>query len=821
MLLENSRKLKPETKTRAFLTPCFPNMSNGAKPYLCVFNCINLYMSKGEKTRRLAAIMFTDIVGYTALMQQNEARASKVRDRHREVFDAEHSRYHGDILQYFGDGTLSVFQSGVEAVECAVAIQQALNTGDPVPLRIGLHLGDIVFDGTDIYGDGVNLASRIESMGVAGAILLSGKLNEELKNHQQITTRSLGLFELKNIEQPVEVFSVTNPGITVPARTELKGKQKTPQKSIAVLPFVNISADPENEYFSDGMTEEIINALTKVKNLKVTSRTSSFYFKNKHIPIPQIGRELDVSIILEGSIRLADNRMRITAQLIDVADDVHFWSETFDRSVDDIFAVQDEISLLIADKLREQIGHLEIGEHLIDAPDIPVDTYKQYLKARYHLLKMSRADLEKGMAIMEDILAAHPEFALAYLGVHLGYTLLGTIGLMPAGEAFAKGHPYLEKAISLEPDLPECQLHLAWISFLQHWDLNSAYQHLNKALETRSTVDFYQSMATTLVAEGKFAAAHHYIETALQLDPFSEINYHLQGFIFYAQEKYEQAIAAFDKSISLKANFSISTLYRGQALICAGRAAECLQFFQQLPEDEPGDILKLGGTTLAYAALGDLERAEAGFCKLEAAMQTDLLERALNLLILCQTVLGRTTETLELIGQAITYRLPLLVYLNVDPILKPLRAEPRFQQYMKQVLGEKTTFDLPESKYKKALFTKKELEQYKKALTTLMATQKPYLNPDLSLRDLALLLDMPANQLSQLLNEGFEKNFAEYINTYRLEAFKKMVADPGSRHLTLLAMAYECGFNSKTVFNTFFKKQTGKTPRAYWKEVVG
>ena len=227
-----------------------------------------------KKTRRISAIMITDIVGYTALMQKE-------------------------------------------------------NT---VPLRIGLHLGDIVFDGTEIYGDGVDLASRIESLAVSGSILLFGKLNDELKNQPQVATKSLGLFELKNISKPIEVFAVVNEGIKVPRRSEMKGVSQKENKTIAVLPFVNMSAD--NEYFSDGMTEEIINAFAKIKGLKVTSRTSSFHFKNKNIPISKIGQELNVSTILEGSIRLSGNKIRITSQLIDVADDFHFWPEKFVRSID-------------------------------------------------------------------------------------------------------------------------------------------------------------------------------------------------------------------------------------------------------------------------------------------------------------------------------------------------------------------------------------------------------------------------------------------------------------------------------------------------------
>jgi TolB-like protein/class 3 adenylate cyclase/AraC-like DNA-binding protein/Tfp pilus assembly protein PilF len=774
-------------------------------------------MPSRKKHRRLAAIMFTDIVGYTAIMQQSEEAAAALRARHREVFEREHGLHSGEILQYFGDGTLSVFQSGVDAVECALAIQLALNKKPPVPLRIGLHLGDIVFDGTDIFGDGVNLASRIESLGVAGAILLSAKLNGELKNHPHISTQSLGFVELKNIAGPLEIFAVNNEGIALPQRSEMKGKQKAPGKSIAVLPFVNRSASEDNEYFCDGMTEEIINALTKIKNLQVTSRTSSFFFKNKNLPIQQVGRELKVSTVLEGSIRLAGKRMRITAQLVDVADDCHFWSETFDRPVEDVFAVQDEISLLIADKLREQFGHLDIGEHLVEAPQIPVNVYQRYLKSRFHLLKMGKADLDEGIAILAEIVREQPGYAYGQLGMHLAYTLLGTLGFMPAHEAFMKGQPYLDKAIELDPQLPECQLNQAYMAFLQDWDAAAAYHHINSALDIRPTVDGYQSMASILVAEGKFSAALHYIETALQIDPLSPINCHLRGFIDYCQGRFGEAIEWFVKGVELKPDFKVSTLYWGQALICLDRKEDALAYFKNLPDDA-GDILKLGGTTLAQAALGQEEMAQLGIEQLEAHLQSGLTERALNLLILCQAMLGREETALDLIAQGILYRLPMLVYLPVEPLLKPLHPNPRFQELMRQVLGEQTPFDVSERKYKKTLFTKDELEQNKLQLAQLMAEQQPYLDPNLTLRDLASLLGLPPNQLSQLLNEGFDKNFAEFVNTYRLAAFKSKAADPALQHLTILGLAYESGFNSKTVFNTFFKKTMGMTPKAYWKE---
>lgn len=621
-----------------------------------------------KKTRQLAAVMFTDIVGYTALMQGDEEVAMRVRSRHREVMTSQHKQYRGEIIQYYGDGSLSVFRSAIEAVQCAIEIQRQLQQGEQVvPIRIGLHMGDIVHSDTEVYGDGVNFASRIESMSVVGAVLLSSKLNDELKNHPSISTQSVGYFELKNISDPVEVFAVTNDGIKVPARSDLKGKHNTPSKTIAVLPFVNMSSNADNEYFSDGMTEEIINALARVKGLKVTSRTSSFFFKNKNIPITQIGRELNVSTILEGSVRLSGNKMRITAQLINVENDFHFWSDTFDRSIEDVFEVQDEISLLIADKLREHVGHLDIADHLIDTPDLSVDLYKRYLKGRYHVLKMSKPDFEKGITIFKEIIAEQPDFALGYIGVHLGYMLLGTLGYIPAVEAFTEGAPYLEKAIKINPDLPECQLNLSYASLLQEWDLEATYKHLNRAFELRPSVEYYQSMASVLVIEGKFEAALNYIDIGIQLDPFSDINYHLKGFIYYTQQEYELSIEMFEKSVKLKPGSQVSIFNLGQSLILLGRSTEALEYFEQLSE-EPDDLMKWGGIALANAALGKAKYAQFGVDKLEAALETDAMERALNLLQVCHTKLGNYERAIELIEVGVNNRVPMMLYLAVEPV---------------------------------------------------------------------------------------------------------------------------------------------------------
>ncbi len=773
-----------------------------------------------KKNRRIAAIMFTDIVGYTALMQKDENAAMAMRESHRSTFQKNHDVHAGEIVQYYGDGTLSTFSSAVKAVECAICIQQTLQKEKPVPIRIGIHLGDIVFDGTEVYGDGVNLSSRIESLGVAGSILLSAKLNDELKNQPQLTTKSLGYFDLKNIAKPVEVFAVANKGIKVPERSELKDVPKKETKTIAVLPFVNMSSNPENEYFSDGMTEEIINALSKIKGLKVTSRTSSFHFKNKNIPISNIGEALNVSTILEGSIRLSGKKMRITAQLIDVADDFHFWSETFDRSIDAVFEVQDEVSLLIAEKLREHIGHFDIDDRLIQSPEVPVEVYKKYLKGRYHLMKLTLSETESAISIFQEVIKDEPNFPLPYLDINQGFAFLGTMGLLPAREAFEKGKPYLDKALELDQNLPESQLNLAWISTWQNWDLEGAYRHLNTALEIRPSDEIYLTFSNTLTLEGKLKAAQNYVDKALELDPFSAMNIHYKGFVFYLMEKFEQAIPFFEKALDLKPDLPFPPLYIGSILVLKGRPQEGLSYFLNLPHLGAGNLTKLGGTTLAHIALGDAAKAEEGMTKLQAALQTDSMGSALFFLILCHTMNGNQQEAIELIERGIKYRLPRILLLYTEPILKPLRSNSRFQELMKLALGDGTAFKIPKRKYKKSLLDKKELKQYHDRLEQLISDEEPYLDPDLTLRDLAEMLEIPPNHLSQLLNEGFDKNFSEFVNSYRLAAFKSKAADPSQRHLTILALAYDSGFNSKTVFNTYFKKTTGITPRAYWKKVI-
>ena len=330
-------------------------------------------------TRQLAAVMFTDMVGSTALMQQNETLAVRKLERFRNCFEQSISRHQGKVIQFYGDGVLSVFTSALQAVRCAIDSQTQYLQDPRIDVRIGIHTGEIMMDGAGAYGDGVNIASRVESLAVPGSIFISEKLFHDIQNQQDIQTRALGFFELKNVNQPMQVYAIANDGVIVPNRDEVRGKLKQTVNAIAVLPFASLSADPENEYFCDGLTEEIINVLAKIEGVQVTARTSAFAFKGRNSDIREIAAQLNVQKVIEGSVRKGGNKVRITVQLISAIDGYHIWSETYDRSLEDIFEVQDEIARSVANKLRSNLSESAHEQQLVKAPTENIEAYKKYL----------------------------------------------------------------------------------------------------------------------------------------------------------------------------------------------------------------------------------------------------------------------------------------------------------------------------------------------------------------------------------------------------------------------------------------------------------
>ncbi len=603
-------------------------------------------------------------------------------------------------------------------------------------------------------------------------------------------------------------------------RKENDQKNQHPEmtKSIAVLPFVNMSADPDNEYFSDGITEEIINALTKIEGLKVIARTSSFSFKGKNIDVRIIGNELGVITVLEGSVRKAQNRVRITAQLIKTDDGSHLWSKNFDRELEDIFAIQDEISLLIADQIRENFGHLEIKESLVGIPDISIDTYQLYLKGRYYVNKFNPDSIKEGIAILQQVLEQKSNFALAHVSIHYGYNIMAAAGLMPVKEALTIGKQHLDRALELDDKLPECYHSLGWHSLNNDWDFTSATKYLMKAIELRpGYADAHQKLFINLALEGKLDTAFEHINVARQLDPLAAINNYFTAYYFYLKDDFEKANLFFDKTFEIESTFIVGYSIYALALTRQKRPDAILAKANGIPDMDGAEVERLIMRTIAHCQINNQEETGPELKKLRAGLDGPYRERIRFFLIYIETILGEYDRAFDLIEAGIKYQEPLMTLLKVDPLLKERLPKDRFQKALK-IIYRLSDHNAPFKKNESiSKLSASEVPEVLSQLDQEINLEKIFLDPSLSLRQLAEKIDLHPNKLSWLLNEHIGKNFNEYINSFRLATFKEKSLDPKNSHLTLLGLAYESGFNSKTVFNSFFKKMEGVTPSAWVK----
>ena len=634
-----------------------------------------------QKRRKLAAIMFADIVGYTAMMQDNEVQTKKIRDTHRKTLTSAVAEHGGNIIQFYGDGSLSIFESAVEAAACAVKIQLASLQDLKVPLRIGIHLGDVVIDEEGAFGDGVNVASRIESLAVTGSVMISDKIYDEIKNHKAYTTLSMGEFELKNVKKPIEAFVITNKGLLVPKRNELKGKLKETIKSIAVMPFVNMSADPDNEYFSDGITEELINALTRVEGLMVTSRTSSFSFKGKNEDLRAIGSQLNVQSILEGSVRKAGNRVRITAQLIKSADGYHVWSESFDRNIEDIFGVQDEISQTIANKLRTKLSIKEKSEPLVTTYTDNFKAYNSYLMGLFYFNKWTPANAEKAIEHYEHAVAEEPEFILPYVGLARCYGLMSFTGYQNPKKAATKALLYANKALALDDNNIETYLALAVVRYFYEWDWDKGLADIRKALEINpNSSEAHLLYALHYIVKGQIEDSLLAVENAYKIDPVSFNTLRTRADMYYFAEEYDQALKLYDDILYRDPHFLPAREFKGWTILMQGDIDVAIKIFKALGDESSHAVQPYTQLIYAYAIKGDLEKANKYIAKLEKSGTGGSYDYAV-----IYVGLGNIDKAFEYLDKCYEERLGSIVFLKLSPIWKPLRSDPRYAQLVKKL----------------------------------------------------------------------------------------------------------------------------------------
>ncbi|KJF42272.1 tetratricopeptide repeat protein [Draconibacterium sediminis] len=590
------------------------------------------------------------------------------------------------------------------------------------------------------------------------------------------------------------------------------------EKTIAVLPFVNRSGSEEMEYFSDGITEEIINALAGISQLKVTSRTSSFFFKNKNIPIGQIAKELNVTTILEGSVRLAANTIRITAQLIHAEEDFHFWSESWDRMLDNIFEIQDEISLLIADKLREQYGHLDIQDHLIETKTANLEAYEYFLKGRYHFNKWNPEDAGKAIEFYEMAIKLDPKHTDSYVGLADAYSFFAVTELMPAEGAWQKSRRYMDKAFVLNPDNAGVHYLLANYSFFYEANFQEAFKHGVKSIELKPNYPEAQQFISFLyLISGDTAKAKEHLEVAHRIDPLSQETLFFRAYFQYRIENYAEALSLFDEALKNNPHNIPAYIVRSYCLLKLGQYNEVVSFLQEMPDEIIIENERLGILSLAYILKKDTVKSEEYFNQLYEAAQNPKSFQAHSYLYLAYANLKETDKAFNWLKETIKLKSSVLLLNYSDPLASFLIDDPRYGEYKNRLYGLQKV-EISTVNEKAPLLDAKTVEVYSEKLLKFVTEEQPFLIPNLSLRLLADQVEIHPNKLSWLLNERIGKNFNEFINYYRIEYFKQLAPDPKNSHISLIGLAYESGFNSKTVFNTYFKKETGMTPKEFLKQ---
>ena len=455
-----------------------------------------------EPFHQLAAILFADIVGYSAMMQEDEQSAVEKVNHFREVIEIIAGELDGKIIQYYGDGCLVLFNSSIDAAEFAKLLQADLSEDPNVPVRIGIHMGDVLLHHNNVFGDVVNIAARIQALAPVGGIYVSEMVYRNIVNKQGLDCRFVKEAKLKNIKDSVLMYELLTPN-SLPFLQEtetepVKGKQRI---SIAVLPFFNMSNDQQQEYFSDGLTEDIITQLSKIKAFKVVSRTSVTQYKKNPKSVKEIGKELGVTVILEGSVQRMNDQVRITAQLIDATTDEHLWAESYDRNVNDIFSIQREVAIAIADVLNTTLSFKET-QRLDQTPTANLEAYDLYLRAKFLVENRNKEDLMSARELFQEAVSKDTNFAIAYSGLAVTYLLASYRGYEDPVRMLWLAKQHIDTALTLDPSSGETQATLGYW-YHQKFDWHAAEITYRRAIDlNRSQSNVYLWLAILLEGKG-------------------------------------------------------------------------------------------------------------------------------------------------------------------------------------------------------------------------------------------------------------------------------------------------------------------------------
>jgi adenylate cyclase len=585
-------------------------------------------MAEERINRKLAAILAADVVGYSRLMGADEAGTLSALKRHREsVFDPAVAAHNGRIVKLIGDGTIVEFPSVVDAVNCALAVQRSAALppgpdGSPssIVLRIGINLGDVIIEGDDIYGDGVNIAARLEPLAEPGGICISSIVNESIGNRIDVRFQDAGDINVKNIERPIRIWR-WHPATAEAPKTNGGGHAapKTVTTSIAILPFTNMSGDPEQEYFSDGITEDIITDLSKIAGLTVIARNSSFTYKGRSVDVRAVGRDLGVKSVLEGSIRRAGNRVRITAQLIDATSGGHLWADRYDRDLTDIFEVQDDVTHRIVDALKVTLSPAEKERPAGGSATVNMEAYDYSLRGRELLLgnPKTRETFEQATALFRKAIEIDPNFAVASAGLGFAYMFDYQNRWSDDPDAsLALAKQYAEQAIAKDRKEPLAHA-VAAVAATFDGNLERAQSEIGIALSLNPNLAMAYNIAGSIrMYAGQPLEAIPLIERGMRLDPAGNTQYlHFLGMANLLAGKYETAAALLKQRIALvpRTDFSRSAL--ASALGHLGEIEEACRVWRELEEINPKYSFNEHLSRLPFRRKEDAQRLADGLRK--------------------------------------------------------------------------------------------------------------------------------------------------------------------------------------------------------------
>jgi len=534
-------------------------------------------MTEERTKRKLTAIFSADVAGYSRLMGEDEVGTVQLLKEYRGIMNQFIQQHRGRVVDSPGDNLLAEFSSVVDATECTVEVQEKLNIlnsdlpkNKRMEFRIGINLGDVIEDGTRIYGDGVNIAARVEGLAEGGGICLSGSVFDQIEGKIPLNYEYLGEQTVKNIKNPVRVYRINVKSEKI---FTFESELKLPDKpSIAVLPFDNMSGDPTKEYFSDGLTEEIITGLSKIPKLFVIARNSTFTYKGKPVKVQQVSRELGVKYVLEGSVRSAGERVRITAQLIDGMTGQHLWAERYDRQVKDIFAIQDDITMNIMIALQVKLTE---GEHARLGPKSikNLEAYIKALKANKHFFEFNKEGFILARQKYEEAIELEPDYAAAHGGLACTYIVPLWFGWEDSPEqALAKANEHTQRCLALDDTNAYAHAFLGALCLVQRqWDKAIAAGKRAVTLSPNSA-DILAMFAITLKSVGRVDEALSMIEKAIRLNPMPPEWYlHELGTYYRLLGRYDEAIAILKKNLARGSHYLTSMINLTATYSMAGK----------------------------------------------------------------------------------------------------------------------------------------------------------------------------------------------------------------------------------------------------------